>query len=154
MFTGAIMVHGDRRWNYSFSSVKFDLPDTGLLRRPEPLSDRLQLLVLHESALRAHRRGDVEELLAPEVDTQLVVTRGRITRPDRAARRERFGSYFASTKFRHYADADSPVVRVSDDGTLGWVVARVHAEGTQQGADGKPVPLDVTWGWIELYEKR
>jgi hypothetical protein len=44
-----------------------------------------------------------------------------------------------------------PIVSVSADGTLGWVVVQVRARGVQ--GDAKE-PLAFVSAWIELYEKR
>jgi hypothetical protein len=46
------------------------------------------------------------------------------------------------------------VVTVSDDGTLAWLVCQVRIEGTRTPPSGEPRPVDSTWAWIELYEKR
>lgn len=43
---------------------------------------------------------------------------------------------------------------VSDDGSLGWVLAQVYARGTQTGEDGKEEPLEFTCAWIELYRRQ
>jgi hypothetical protein len=46
------------------------------------------------------------------------------------------------------------VVKVSDDGSLGWVVVQVEAKGEQTEPDGTVVPLEFVSSWISLYEKR
>jgi hypothetical protein len=50
------------------------------------------------------------------------------------------------------------IVRVSDDGTLGWLIAQVEIIGTQAAdqaaGDDERVRIDSVWAWIELYEKK
>ena len=61
--------------------------------------------------------------------------------------------YLASTSFRTYRDLRSPVIRVSDDGSLGWLIAEVEVQGTQIGEEGVETPVDAVWAWIELYQR-
>jgi hypothetical protein len=112
------------------------------------------LRALHEKVIRAHRQSDVELLLEDEAADYVVANRGEVTRPTLDERRERLGSYFRSTTFQEYRDVVDPVVRVSSDGTLGWVIVQVQASGLQTTPGGQKEPLEFVSAWIELYEKR
>jgi hypothetical protein len=120
---------------------------------PSP-SDAQQLLTLHEEVMRAHRESDVDLLLKAEEDDHVVAGRGEITRPDRNARRERLGPYLTATRFSTYADKVPPIVKVSSDGSLGWVIVQVEARGEQTTPSGAIQPLEFVSAWIELYEKK
>lgn len=117
-------------------------------------SDTKQLLALHEEVLRAHRESNVELLLAAEEDDYVVANRGEISRPDRKARREGLGPYLRQTRFSQYVDKVPPIVKVSSDGSLGWVIVQVEARGEQTTSAGGVKPLEFVSAWIELYEKR
>ena len=114
-------------------------------------TDADQLRALHEKVIRAHRESDVELLLEDEAADYVVASRGEVTRPSLEERRSRLGPYLASTTFEEYSDAVEPIVSVSADGTLGWVVVQVRARGVQGEAKE---PLAFVSAWIELYEKR
>jgi hypothetical protein len=116
-------------------------------------SDRDELLRLHEEVLRAHRESNVDLLLADEPDDYVVANRGEITKPDRKARREMLGPYLKSTKFTTYRDKVPPIVEVSADGSLGWVIVQVEARGEQTASRGVE-PIEFVSAWIELYQKR
>ena len=47
-----------------------------------------------------------------------------------------------------------PIVRISKDGSLGWLIAQVSAAGVQADAGGQEKPVAFTSAWIELYEKQ
>jgi len=111
--------------------------------------DRLR--ALHEKVMRAHREGNVELLLEDEAATYVVASRGEVTQPTLEERRSLLGPYLAGTTFEEYSDAVEPIVSVSADGTLGWVVVQVRARGVQ-GGEKKPVAF--VSAWIELYEKQ
>ncbi len=65
-----------------------------------------------------------------------------------------FSAYFEASEFQTYGDMVPPVVKVSADGTLGWVIAQVEVAGAQAVADGESASLAFVSAWIELYEKR
>jgi hypothetical protein len=113
-----------------------------------------ELRALHEKVMRAHRTSDIELLLEDEAPDYVVANRGEISRPTIEQRRERLGGYLKSSSFLEYKDLVEPIVSVSTDSTLGWVVVQVGAKGTQQNGKGKRVPIEFVSAWIELYERR
>ena len=123
-------------------------------RLAPPADARNELLALHEEAMRAHRESNAELLLRAEAADTVSANRGEISQPTLEARRAMFGQYLGSTRFTEYVDVVPPVVRVSQDGSLGWVIAQVRAAGTQATKDGKSRPVAFESAWIELYERR
>lgn len=121
------------------------------LDAPQPPGDEAALLRLHEEVLEGHRARDAR-WLSSEGEEYVVANRGEITTPSLAERRERFAGYLGRTRFDSYRDLRPPVVRISTDGTLGWVIAAVAAEGTQE-KDGGVEPLSFVSAWIELYAR-
>jgi hypothetical protein len=116
--------------------------------------DEAQLLLLHEEAMRAHRESNVDLLLKGAEDDFIVSSRGEVSHPDLEARRQFLGPYLESTRFSVYRDLIPPIVKVSADGSLGWVVVQVEAKGEQTEPDGTVAPLEFVSSWISLYEKR
>jgi len=142
-------------WVLRFTSVRlndlargdFEPPAVGA---PGPREVRA-LLRLHEEVLEGHRARDAR-WLASEGDDYVVGNRGLVTTPSLAERTERFRGYLGRTRFETYRDRRAPLVRVSGDGTLGWVVAEVEAEGTQT-SDAGTEPVSFVCAWVELYAK-
>jgi hypothetical protein len=61
---------------------------------------------------------------------------------------------FDGRNYTLYDDMIRPQVKISDDGTLGWVIVQVKAEGVRYGNEEQAErPLEFVCGWIELYEK-
>lgn len=116
--------------------------------------DRAQLLALHEKVMEGHRKGEVGLILEDELDDYVVAGRGAVSHPSRDERRDRLGPYLRQAKFEVYRDRIEPVVAISRDGTLGWVIVEVEAKGSMPGADGTARPIEFVSAWIELYEKR
>lgn len=112
------------------------------------------LRALHEKVMRAHRQSDADLLLEDDPADSIILSRGEVNRPSLEERRSHFRSYLGRTTFEEYADLIEPVVKVSADGTLGWVMVQVRAKGIQAGDGGAKERLEFVSAWIELYEKR
>lgn len=114
--------------------------------------DARELLRLHEELLAAHRAGDIDRWMAVESASYVSANNGRITYPTEEARRSGREDYLSRATFEVYEDLTPPVVRVSDDGTLGWVIAEVEVRGALRDASGEAEAFHDIWAWVELYE--
>jgi hypothetical protein len=117
-------------------------------------TDVEELRRLHDKVMRAHLQGNIDLLLEDEAAEYVVAGRGEVSRPGIADRRARLGSYLDRTKFQEYRDVAEPLVSVSTDGTLGWVIVQVQARGIRTAPDGKKETVEFMSAWIELYQKR
>jgi hypothetical protein len=117
-------------------------------------SDEQRLLELHQAGLSAHLKGDVDALLAGQADDFVLVNRGEISSPTKEQRRGVLGPYLAGTKFDIYRDIVPPIVKVSRDGSLAWVIARMEARGLRATPQSGHASLEFEVAWIELYERR
>lgn len=112
-------------------------------------ADTKALLALHKQIIDAHKNIGLEAWLASGVEPYVSANRGVISYPTKQARTERFRNYIGSTTFEYYRDMVPPIVKVSDDGTLGWVIVQVEAKGVRAGNS-----FEFQSAWVELYEKR
>jgi hypothetical protein len=126
----------------------------GCTAGPDLEAEAEELRSLHEHVLETHRSGDVSSWMDVEGDPYVSANSGTITFPSAAERRAAREPYLNATIFTVYRDLQPPVIRVSVDGTLGWVIAEVEIRGTQVADDGAETPVDAIWAWIELYEKQ
>ncbi len=117
-------------------------------------ADIAALEAMHAGVLEAHRSGDIGAWMAQEADTVVSANRGVISFSSHEERRTRRERYLNTTTFDVYRDLRPPIVMVSEDGTLGWVIAEVEMKGTASSAGGARTPVEAIWAWIELYEKR
>jgi hypothetical protein len=110
--------------------------------------DETTLLQMHRDVLRFHVENDLDSWMAAESDKYVSANRGEITHPTIEERRARLQPYLDATTFEVYRDLVEPIVRVSGDGTLGWVICQVEIVGTRGDEEFTSV-----WAWIELYAK-
>lgn len=116
-------------------------------------TDVAALQAAHETVLQAHRDGDVERWLGVESDSYVVANRGRVTFPTMEERRAAREPYLANTRFSRYEDVSEPFVTISDDGSLGWLIAEVAVTGRQTLPDGSVEAVESVYAWIELYRR-
>ena len=144
----------DRPLLVSVLTLSVFLGSCATARIAVPPDSKAELLALHEEAMQAHRESNVELLLKAEAPESVSANRGQITQPTLDVRRARFQQYLGTTRFSEYIDVVPPIVRVSDDGSLGWVIAQVRGAGVQTTQGGGSQPLAFESAWIELYERR
>lgn len=115
-------------------------------------ADERELLRLHDELIEAHRSGDVGRWMAVESPAWVSANGGRVSFPGEADRRAGRAAYLQRTTFEAYRDLRAPLVQVSEDGSLGWVIAEVEVRGTMEGPTGSE-PFHDVWAWVELYRK-
>jgi len=119
----------------------------------ERSEDIAEILAAHAAILQAHRDNDVDLLMNGAAEEYTLVTRGEVVYPTIGERAARFAEYFGMTEFSKYEDSIPPIVQVSEDGSLAWLIARVSVSGIQTVGEQEH-SLDFVSAWIELYEKR
>ena len=117
-------------------------------------TDIAALEALHASVLEAHRSGDIEAWMVHEADTVVSANRGVISFPGREERRIGRERHLKTTAFDVYRDLRPPIVMISEDGTLGWIIAEVEMRRTTSSEGAARTPVEGIWAWIELYEKQ
>jgi len=89
------------------------------------------LLKVHEQELQAHLKTDAS-MLSPAADPFVTVSNGKIEKVKPAEERAFFTDYFRNARYPQYEDAEPPIIRVSKDGTLGYVISRVRAHRVER----------------------
>jgi hypothetical protein len=112
-----------------------------------------QILHIHKELLASHLENDAGGVLDAEADTIVVVGRGEVSLVVKEQREQQFKKYLEHVKFKQYEDLIPPIVHVSEDGTMGWLIARVRIVGEDISDKNKPVAFESIWAWIELYER-
>jgi hypothetical protein len=107
----------------------------------------------HAELIRAHVENLPDLWMSLESADYVSANGGTISFPSLAERRAQRTAYLTSARFTAYRDVREPIVRVSYDGSLGWLIAEVEIAGTLAGPNGSRTPFEEVWAWVELYEK-
>jgi hypothetical protein len=113
-----------------------------------------ELLALHKQERRAHFEHDVNFFLA-HLGLQLLDVRdGQINHISREQARAKFVEYFRNAEFSAWDDVEPPIVRVSRDGNMGWMIVRVRIAYTETGGSGKASEQKTVGAWMSTYERQ
>lgn len=111
--------------------------------------ERAALLELHANIRRAHFETDVDALVAHDADEWINVREAAIIRRRKDEMVALFRDYFAGATYLEWDDVEPPIVSVSNDGSMGWMIIHVRVRRTQEGREQR-----FTYAGIETYEKR
>jgi hypothetical protein len=115
---------------------------------------KAELLALHQAARRAHLNRDVDFIVAGTGTEFTTVHEGRVKVMSRDDVRKQFTEYFRGAEFSAWDDLEPPIIRVSPDGKMGWMIVRVRIAYTKTDADGAKSKEDTVMAWMSVYEKR
>jgi hypothetical protein len=113
-----------------------------------------ELLRLHKSDREAHFRTDVELLQGSAPDEFITVSDGKINRVTKSDERKHFADYFKDAKYYEWDDVEEPIIRVSKDGSMAWMITRIRVRRTQKNAKGVEREQKFIYAGIMTYEKR
>lgn len=134
------------------------LKETTILRLPlEPAGpavidieqEKASLLGVYRREVRSHLDLDADWLADTTGESFIYTGAGKIGRETPESIRKFFKGYFEGATYLQYDDLEPPVVRVSDDGSMGWVISRVKVRRTQGGQE-----RGFVYAGGMIYEKR
>jgi len=150
-----VIIHGKRVFDYNYTSITFNKASINDFRAPENLlTDEQKLLRLHRNIMDDHLFERTEQMSKAMGDSMKIVSAGEIYAVTKKQSTERLNIIMSNRYYTLYDDMVMPVVKVSEDGTLGWVIVQVLAKGVRLDENKKATgPLEFTCAWIELYQK-
>ena len=137
--------------------VLFFIPATAFAQAQPPVDlekEKAELLRLHRSGREAHFKTDVELLLANSPEEYVGVRAGKISRSTKAGARKMFTEYFREAKYYEWDDLEEPVIRVSKDASMAWMITRIRVRRVQKDAAGAEREEKFVYAGIMTYEKR
>jgi len=115
---------------------------------------RAELVAAHRAERWAHFQRDVDLLLEGQALEFLAASRGQLERASLAATRARFERVFAGARYLEWDDLEAPVVRVSEDGTLGVTLVRLRVRRVEQAGTPAAQESSFEYAGAMAYERR
>ncbi len=112
-------------------------------------AERADLLAIHANVRSAHFETDPVGVLAYDADEWINVRDGKVTVRHRAEDLKMFADYLAGAIYHEWDDIEPPIIRVSDDATVAWMITHVRVSFTQTDEN---VRFD--YAGMETYGKR
>ena len=116
--------------------------------------EKAELLRLHNSDREAHFKTDVDRLLENSPEEFISVSRGKISRPSKDDARKMFTGYFREAKYYEWDDVEEPIIRISNDASMAWMITRYRVRRVQKNAAGVEKEEKFVYAGIMTYEKR
>ncbi len=150
-----IIDDGERVFRYQYGSVVFNEGSVASFRAPVTLlTPEQQLMRKHRLMMDAHYFEDPSLIAGAFGEQGVIVYEGEVAPTIGAETEASLTRRLMNRNHTRYDDLVRPIIRVADDGSLGWVIVQVRAEGVRFDANGDPSgPLDFTCAWIAMYEK-
>jgi hypothetical protein len=126
----------------------------GCARGADLDAEAASLLAEHRAARDAHFRTDVDLLLASAGDSFVTVSAGKIHRVTRDEERAQFTSYFRNATYYEWDDLEPPIVRVSGDASMAWMIVRTRVRRSQRLPGGDSRDERFVYAGIMTYEKK
>jgi hypothetical protein len=116
--------------------------------------EKSELLRLHRADREAHFKTDPDMLQERTPEVLISVSRGKIHRSSRAEGRKRFAEYFRGARYFEWDDLEEPIIRVSRDGSMAWMITRIRVRRVQKDEAGGEREERFVYAGIMTYEKR
>jgi hypothetical protein len=124
----------------------------------EPSADlekeKAELLRIHKSDREAHFKTDVDKLLENSPEGFISVGCGKINKSSKDNARKMFTGYFRDAKYYEWDDVEEPIIRISNDASMAWMITRTRVRRVQKKADGAEQEEKFVYAGIMTYEKR
>ena len=91
-------------------------------------SDRDALLKIHAQDREGHLKSDaalITSFLAPTVTE---ISGGHISQQNRDEAKTKFDTYLKTVKYTAWDDASAPVIKISSDGKMAWMLVELKVE--------------------------
>src|SRR6185312_12793744 len=116
--------------------------------------ERAALLAIHEQDRRAHLTTDPALLLEHAAREFLYVGDGELTRLTHDQVAADFERLFTGATYDAWDDLEPPVVAISDDASMAWMVVRVRVSRRHTDDEGREVERSFVYAGIMTYEKQ
>ena len=143
----------------SLITVLLFVISSGLAYAPTQLTvdlekEKAELLRLHRTDREAHFKTDVDLLQQRSPEEFIAVSDGKIYRTNKADERRQFEGYFRGAKYYEWDDIEAPIIRISKDGSMAWMITRIRVKRTQKDAAGVEKERKFIYAGIMTYEKK
>jgi ketosteroid isomerase-like protein len=110
-----------------------------------------ELLSIHQQDRQAHFKTDVTSAISFFDDPYYYVRDGGIHQLSPEKLEPMYTNYFEGAKFHEWDDLEQPIIHVSDDGNMAWVIEHFRIRLSREGEETEQVS---EYAGITIYEKK
>lgn len=127
---------------------------TGCDIKTDISNDYKQLVQLQRQQREAHINKNADLLVSMFSKDFISIDSGSINRPTREESRNRFQAYFDNVEFIAWDNIEDPVIRISSDGTMAYIIVQKSVHLKIPSAGGEASESKNVFAWMETWEKR
>lgn len=139
---------------FNFQDISVNQVDENVFAVPTKVVAMNELLELHRQQRAAHFNRDAKLLMSASADDFTSVNDGKISRPSREKSISNLQHYFDNSTFIEWDDITPPVIRVSDDATMAYVIVHKKVRLTEKTETGGSQEETEVFAWVAIYQKR
>lgn len=137
-----------------FKKIILNRTNESIFAVPKRIAAVAEILRLHEQQRIAHVNKNAELLVSMFAEDLINLSDGKINRPSREQSLQRFRSYLDRSTFLEWDDISPPVIRVSEDAGMAYVIVHKRVRILVADEGGKTRQETTVFAWMETYEKR
>lgn len=137
----------------NFRDISLNKVDERMFVVPQRVTAMVELHELHRKGREDHFNRDAAAMVAGFAEDFTNVAHGKVQKPAREASLTRLRDYFGRSTFLEWDDITPPVIKVSDDTTMAYVIVHKRVRLLSKGEDGKATEAIEVFAWIALYRK-
>jgi hypothetical protein len=136
-----------------FKDISINAVRESVFTVPPQVEAMNELLGLHQQARADHFNRDAKSLVSTFADDFTDVSNGRIRQPARGESVSRMQRYFDNSTFLEWDDLAPPVIKVSSDATMGYVIVHKRVRLLAKTETGKSEEETEVFAWVAIYRK-
>lgn len=137
----------------SFQDISLNRINENIFSVPAKVAAMKELLDLHHQGRVAHFKRDAKLLVSEFAGDFTSVSNGRITKPTKEESASRLQKYFDNSTFLEWDDITAPVIKVSDDATMGYVIVHKKVRLLAKTETGGSEEETEVFAWVAIYRK-
>jgi hypothetical protein len=115
--------------------------------------EKARLLHLYERSLRAHLENDARTFLAGNASQWYDIRNAGIRLRTKEEAFPSIEQYFKRTHFYDISEMAPPIIHLSTDASMAWMIGDIRVRATQEVSDGKEQNFSFRCAWVSIYEK-
>lgn len=115
--------------------------------------EKARLLQLHRNALQAHLEKDAGAFLAAYASQWYDVRSAGIRLRTREEALPAINRYFRRTHFADISEVTAPIIHLSADASMAWVIGEMRVRASQEVTDEEERDFSFRCAWVSIYEK-
>lgn len=122
-------------------------------RKVDLEKEREALLAIHKKSREGDFNRNGSQLVDNSVDDFFFVNSGDVNRLTKQQRLQMYERSFDGATYSRWDDLEEPIIRISDDGTLAWMITRLEVARTKKDSTGIEHPEGFVYAGMMTFKK-